>query len=95
MLNRAGQLPEPRRAVLVQRLAQAPPFGRVLQATDDGHVKWALTVAESGACRLENRVALVLRAHDRALELIRAELAAARIAPEGDPAHGIDARDGV
>jgi hypothetical protein len=40
-------------------------------------------------------VALMLRPHQRALELIQAELAAARIASEGDPAHGIGDRNGV
>lgn len=172
VLNRAGQLPESRRLALLQRLAQAPPFGRVVQATDDGLVKWALAVDEThvertheaasvaeargrpvhaidwrrpadevfdrarlqaltagwparlpllrgagafrterdwylwrfdgstslweaGAYRLESRVALMLRPHDHALELIQADLAAARIAPEGDPAHGIDDRNGV
>ncbi len=172
VLNRAGQLPEPRRLALLQRLAQAPPFGRAVQATDDGFVKWALAVDktnaesthaaasiaeaaslpvhtidwrcpadevfdrarlqaltagwparlpllrgagafrterdwylwrfdgsasswEAGAYRLEGRVALMLRPHQRALELIQAELAAARIASEGDPAHGIGDRNGV
>lgn len=152
VLNRAGQLPEPRRLALARRLAQAPPFGRDLRITDSGLVKWALAVDETdatwtrpadevfdrarlqaltagwpeqlpllrgagafrtgrdwylwrfdgstssweaGAYRLQNRVSLVPGPHDRALELIQADLAGARIAPEGDGAHSVDEREGV
>lgn len=40
VLNRAGRLAEARRAALVCRLADAPPFGRAVEATDDGRAVW-------------------------------------------------------
>jgi G3E family GTPase len=40
VLNRVGRLAEARRAVLVRRLADAPPFGRAVEMTDDGRAAW-------------------------------------------------------
>ncbi|MBX3612929.1 MAG: hypothetical protein KF786_05120 [Burkholderiaceae bacterium] len=40
VLNRADQLAEARRAALVRRLADAPPFGRAVEVTDDGQSAW-------------------------------------------------------
>lgn len=40
VLNRAGRLAGARRAALVRRLADALPFGRVVEATDDGRAAW-------------------------------------------------------
>lgn len=43
VLNRAGRLADPRRAALLRRLAEAPPFGRAVDATDDGRAPWRPT----------------------------------------------------
>lgn len=40
VLNRAGRLAEARRVALVRRLADAPPFGRAVEATDDRRAAW-------------------------------------------------------
>lgn len=40
VLNRAGRLDEARRVALLRRLADAPPFGRAVDASDDGRAAW-------------------------------------------------------
>lgn len=47
VLNRAGQLAGARRAALARRLADAPPFGRAVEATDDGRAEWTSGLDET------------------------------------------------
>jgi hypothetical protein len=47
VLNRAGRLAEARRAALVRRLADAPPFGRAVEATDDGRAAWTCGLGQA------------------------------------------------
>jgi len=49
VLNRAGRLAGERRAALLRRLADAPPFGRAVEATDDGLAPWRPAVGPHGA----------------------------------------------
>ena len=48
VLNRAGQLAEARRAALVRRLTDAPPFGRAVEVTDDGRAAWMRGIDQAG-----------------------------------------------
>ena len=49
VLNRAGRLADERRAALLRGLAEAPPFGRAVDATDDGLAPWRPGVGPHGA----------------------------------------------
>lgn len=51
VLNRAGRLAEARRAALVRRLADAPPFGRAVEVTHDCRAAWTRGLGQR--CGLE------------------------------------------